>query len=359
MQLKQACNASLGTSEMGHAQDIQTQALYKAVKGLLNKLTPQKFDKLSGQIKALSIDTEERLRGVIDLIFAKACDEPEFCQTYAKLCQDLQDVQLKEATQSSKEVKNKGSFRYNLITKCQNQFQSESTQSVDLLRRQEEADSCTDREKKNELIAQLEEDVRKFRRMSVGNCRFIGELYKIQMLSASIMCHCINELLEKVYDESLECLCNLLTVSGKELETSLGNTTHLDNCFKKMKIVSEKSDSKLSHRIRFMLQNTIELRYNGWVPRNEAKPETVELNEELPKNESRMISQMHFQKDDQGRLNDGTGRQNFEEQMLQLLQDMQMTQKQMLQMQQKVLRCVYITISYFTILLLLVLFFEW
>ena len=37
----------------------------------MNKLTPQKFKTLVEQIMALSIDTSERLEGVIDRIFEK------------------------------------------------------------------------------------------------------------------------------------------------------------------------------------------------------------------------------------------------------------------------------------------------
>ena len=38
---------------------------------ILNKLTPQKFKTLVEQIMALTIDTSERLEGVIDRIFEK------------------------------------------------------------------------------------------------------------------------------------------------------------------------------------------------------------------------------------------------------------------------------------------------
>ena len=47
------------------------QELYRKVKSILNKLTPQKFQKLRDQMLELPIDTEERLSGVIDIIFEK------------------------------------------------------------------------------------------------------------------------------------------------------------------------------------------------------------------------------------------------------------------------------------------------
>lgn len=55
----------------------------------MNKLTPQKFETLLTQLKGLNIDTEEKLNVVIDLIFEKAIDEPNFSVPYANLCKHL------------------------------------------------------------------------------------------------------------------------------------------------------------------------------------------------------------------------------------------------------------------------------
>lgn len=38
---------------------------------MLNKLTPQKFNTLVDQVRALTVDTPERLQGVINLVFEK------------------------------------------------------------------------------------------------------------------------------------------------------------------------------------------------------------------------------------------------------------------------------------------------
>ena len=43
----------------------------KTVRGILNKLTPSKFEKLLNKINALNIDSEDRLAGVIKLFFEK------------------------------------------------------------------------------------------------------------------------------------------------------------------------------------------------------------------------------------------------------------------------------------------------
>jgi len=48
--------------------------------------------------------------------------------------------------------------------------------------------------------------------------RFIGELYKQQMLTTKIMHRCIRHLLDQNDEDNLECLCKLLTTIGKDLE---------------------------------------------------------------------------------------------------------------------------------------------
>ena len=48
--------------------------------------------------------------------------------------------------------------------------------------------------------------------------QFIGELYKLKMLTARIMHECIKKLLKSKDEESLESLSRLLTTVGKDLE---------------------------------------------------------------------------------------------------------------------------------------------
>jgi MIF4G domain len=41
------------------------------MRSILNKLTPQKFDLLVEQVKKMDINSEEKLTGVIELVFEK------------------------------------------------------------------------------------------------------------------------------------------------------------------------------------------------------------------------------------------------------------------------------------------------
>ena len=56
---------------------------------ILNKLTPEKFDKLGDQLISLGLDSIPVLKGVILLIFEKAIEEPKYSCMYAQLCKKL------------------------------------------------------------------------------------------------------------------------------------------------------------------------------------------------------------------------------------------------------------------------------
>lgn len=64
------------------------------------------FNQLMKQVSGLTVDTEERLKGVIDLVFEKAIDEPSFSVAYANMCRCLVTVRREEG------VKPESSKRY-------------------------------------------------------------------------------------------------------------------------------------------------------------------------------------------------------------------------------------------------------
>lgn len=83
-----------GRAEEDDSEGITTHELFRRVRSILNKLTPQMFQPLMKQVTELTIDTEERLKGVIDLIFEKAISEPNFSVAYANMCRCLMGVSL-------------------------------------------------------------------------------------------------------------------------------------------------------------------------------------------------------------------------------------------------------------------------
>lgn len=78
---------------------------------------------------------------------------------------------------------------------------------------------------KEHLQEELEEAKDKARRRSTGNIKFIGELFKLRMLTEAIMHDCVVKLLKNHDDESLECLCRLLTTIGKDLDFEKAKVT--------------------------------------------------------------------------------------------------------------------------------------
>lgn len=56
------------------------------------------FNQLMKQVTDLTVDTEERLKGVIDLVFEKAIDEPSFSVAYANMCRCLVTVRAARVT---------------------------------------------------------------------------------------------------------------------------------------------------------------------------------------------------------------------------------------------------------------------
>ncbi len=81
-------------------------------------------------------------------------------------------------------------------------------------------------EEKQRLKEELEDSKDKAQRRSLGNIKFIGELFKLKMLTEPIMHDCIVKLKKKKEEESLECLCCLMSTIGKDLDHEKAKVTH-------------------------------------------------------------------------------------------------------------------------------------
>ncbi|CAF4877057.1 unnamed protein product, partial [Rotaria magnacalcarata] len=92
---------------------------------------------------------------------------------------------------------------------------------------------------------------------------FLGELFKLQMLTETIMYDCIKYLLSDESDEeSIECLCCLLRTIGKELDDKAlektENKTSLEKYYHELNIIVK--EQKTSANICCMIQDLIDLR---------------------------------------------------------------------------------------------------
>ncbi|KAK8743862.1 hypothetical protein OTU49_001302, partial [Cherax quadricarinatus] len=185
---------------------------------------------------------------------------------YAQLCKRL-----------SEEAPNfdppDGPCTYNrlLLSKCQDEFE-----------RRRRASEAWDLPEGAILTPEQEEERSAAKRKMVGNLRFIGELGKLEIIHESILHRCIQQLLEKrrrrpMVDlaEDLECLCQIMRTCGKVLDKPKAKPL-MDQYFERVYQLS--SNTELLARIRFMLQDVLDLRAANWVPRKIAQvdgPRTI------------------------------------------------------------------------------------
>uniref|UniRef100_A0A8D0ABK8 Eukaryotic translation initiation factor 4 gamma, 1a n=1 Tax=Sander lucioperca TaxID=283035 RepID=A0A8D0ABK8_SANLU len=251
-------------------EQAKTQELFKRLRSILNKLTPQKFQELMKQVTELTIDTEERLKGTIDLIFEKAISEPNFSVAYANMCRCLLGLKVPIPDKPGLFV----NFRKLLLNRCQKEFEKDQDDDEIFEKKQKEIEAAKEGEECERLKVELQDFKDKARRRSMGNIKFIGELFKLKMLTEAIMHDCVVKLLKNHDEESLECLCRLFSTIGKDLDFEKAKP-RMDQYFNQMdKIIKER---KTSSRIRFMLQDVLDLRKSGWVPRRgDQGPKTID-----------------------------------------------------------------------------------
>lgn len=271
---------------MNSTQDLpedekKTAELMKQFRSILNKITPENFSTLIQQLKVLNIDSVDILDSCISLVFEKAIMEPNYGASYAQLCKEVSDVFVVPLDENNSQQK--AVFKKRLITQCQKEFEKHRDNELvkNNAERLKEIEDEEDITKQEELKANFELEGFKIRRRAVGTVHFIGELYKIEMLTSRIMQSCIQHLLDPgmCSEETLECLCKLLTTIGKRLEKLDAKKVDLSEYFKTLETIANKNSTVgISARIRFMIQDLVELRLNNWTPRKlqrENKPLTM------------------------------------------------------------------------------------
>ncbi|KAK4887367.1 hypothetical protein RN001_003638 [Aquatica leii] len=244
-------------STLRHQQDVivttesRNDLVFRKVRGILNKLTPEKFQKLSDDLLRTELTSHNILKGVILLIFDKALDEPKYSSMYAQLCK-----RLSEEAPNFEPPDSPCTFRLLLLNKCKAEFESRSE-----LLDKHACDPHLDEEERRQLA----------KRKMLGNIKFIGELGKLEILSEGILHRCIQELLGprrgEDPSEDLECLSQIMRTCGRILDSDRGRKL-MDQYFERMSILADNFD--LPPRIRFMLKDAIELRSNKWKPRKAA-----------------------------------------------------------------------------------------
>ncbi|KAL2536676.1 Eukaryotic translation initiation factor 4G [Forsythia ovata] len=239
--------------EIGKVSD-EEEIKQRQLKAILNKLTPQNFEKLFEQVKQVNIDNVVTLSGVISQIFDKALMEPTFCEMYANFCFHLAAV-LPDLSVNTERI----TFKRLLLNKCQEEFERGEKE-------EEEANKADEEGEAKQTEWEREEKRLQARRRKLGNIRLIGELYKKRMLTERIMHECIKQLLgpsQNPNEEDVEALCELMGTIGVMIDHPKAKK-YMDAYFDIMAQLS--NNMKLSSRVRFMLKDSIDLRKNKWQP---------------------------------------------------------------------------------------------
>ncbi|GBG27694.1 Eukaryotic translation initiation factor 4G [Hondaea fermentalgiana] len=294
----------------------ELEATIKKVNGILNKLTLEKFDRLSKQMLEIPMKSVKMLKETMAAIFDKALSESKFGELYADLCRVIVESKGKNHQWDFVETKERDGkyyftasddenepdetrlvgpydseekalemaakmtdFKRILLNKCQEEFEKE-TQIQESEALVEEMKNLymneTDKAKKAEAQIKYSDakyESLKIKRKVLGNIQFIGELFKKKILTEKVMHSCIIKILnpkqEIPEEEDLECLCRLLTTIGSTLDSSpVPRTKQLvDEYFAKLRRIAGNKD--LDARYRFMIMDVIELRENKWQARRE------------------------------------------------------------------------------------------
>ncbi|XP_054737771.1 eukaryotic translation initiation factor 4 gamma 2, partial [Anastrepha obliqua] len=296
----------------GLTQSEKNDAVFRKVRGILNKLTPEKFQELSDELLKLDLNSILILNGVILLIFDKALDEPKYSSMYAQLCKRLSE----EAPSFEKDPNSSCTFLRLLIAVCRDKFNNRlkrdnadgdnNNQFNKVHRPQSQvnvSENDTDEEERRHLAKQ---------RM-LGNVKFIGELHKLDMLSKTVLHQCIMELLDKKKKrsampqemcEDMECLAQLLKTCGKNLDSEQGKEL-MNQYFDTLERRSKSTD--YPPRIRFMLKDVIELRENNWIPRKVATTEGPVPIKQIRTDDDTIIRTPFAQRNREMRNNDRDG----------------------------------------------------
>jgi translation initiation factor 4G len=270
----------------GNGAHMEPDMVQRKVKAALNKMTPEKFDKIADQILAIAAQSKDEadgrtLRQVIQLTFEKATDEAHWASMYAKFCKRMletmsPDIKDESILDKNGNIVSGGNlFRKYLLNRCQEEF--ERGWKLDL---PDKPDGEPGDEKSAEATMLSDEYyvAAAAKRRGLGLVQFIGELYKLSMLTERIMHQCVQKLVDYtgIPDEAeIESLTKLLKTIGHNLDSTEKGKPMMDIYFQRIQGMTDTPD--LPSRLRFMLMDILDLRKKNWASKEQNKgPKTLD-----------------------------------------------------------------------------------
>jgi hypothetical protein len=227
-----------GADGDGDDKDATMEEIMNKALLILNKVSWTTLDRLTNTFiqDTQLAEKEDVRRAIIEMLVHKANTQPHFGPMYAQLCAII-----------SKQVK---PFKKELLSQCQKEFEMDTEHKI---------------AKATLGVTDIDEQAYHatlVKKAYVGHMKFLGELYTRDVVKLSIMMHCLEELLkEEDNEENLECFAKLMTTMGHKLDD---HAKQKNKPFDWSRVqMLRASSSKISSRIKFMLQDLLELKNNS------------------------------------------------------------------------------------------------
>lgn len=255
----------------------------RRVQGSLNKLTDKNFDAVVEE--TLSPDLVLNpvvLKGTVDIIFSKAMAEPVFSGIYAQLCQRInvyeQELVAEAEANPDSEIGRRVAALREADIAAGKPPASGRVRTVLILRCQMFHDNFV-----NQPPATDPETAEALRKRNMANIKFVGELYMRSLIfhrvilaicSTALVLNFVASSKMVTTDVDLEMVVNLMNVIGKKFDENAATALHSgakdapssehphDTIWRALN--SAMNDPRFSRRIRFLIQNLLEWRSEGW-----------------------------------------------------------------------------------------------
>ncbi|KNE64312.1 hypothetical protein AMAG_09341 [Allomyces macrogynus ATCC 38327] len=222
----------------------------KKTRGLLNKLSPENYDRLKDKF-LFKPKFMEAVTAVCGLLVRKSFEEPKYASLYAKLtlhyCQSAPLPEEVEEDEASKRAMG-AHVRKLIIMACQRQFETRPSWT-----------------EKPQMTEEEYEAVVKIKTKALGNMRFVAELYNSGVVSKKVISMIVTQLVSSIQSEpkqeDIECALTLLATIGRGVDASL-DPQLVAQWF--ALLAQAKDNEAILSRLRFAIADLIDLRAAGW-----------------------------------------------------------------------------------------------
>ncbi|KAL1450128.1 hypothetical protein WDU94_002579 [Cyamophila willieti] len=280
----------------------ETDLTIMEAKTLLNKLAEKNFQSIVDQFCKLNF-SPETFEPIVNTLFVKGILETKFTELHAKfvksVSENMNDITIAGTTNEKVEETGRittnheieegnGAFHFDLKTRILNKcaleihhLHSECSVISDEIYHQKQLNLNMTRPDFDELkknrgkddffLTHHRETLKK--KISVGTCHFLGELYKADVLDTGfILTTIVCDLLAYDSEESIECAIKLISVVGKHLERVIKKSLNEDyragwNIVLEDIATKASRRDRWSNRVYFMLLDLMDLKKRDWLPR--------------------------------------------------------------------------------------------